>query len=149
MKKKDINIVNRKARFDYHIEQTFIAGIQLMGTEVKSIREAKVNMQDAFCYFEKENILKIRNLHISLFKEGSYNNHEPLRERQLLLNKNELRKLWSKGTEKGLTIVLLKIFENDRGIIKLEIASASGKKQYDKRNDLKTKDLKRDLDRYE
>ncbi len=149
MKKRDLVLLNRKVKFDYKIEQEFTAGVNLTGTEVKSIRAGKVNMQDAYCFFESENVLKIKSLQISQFKEGSYNNHEPFRERQLLLNRHELKKLWNKGTEKGLTIVLLKIFENERGIIKFEIAIASGKKQFDKRNDLKEKDVKRDLERYE
>jgi len=146
--KQLVNIKNRKAKFDYHIEQTFEAGVRLVGTEVKSIRDGKANLQDAYCFFESETVLKVKNLHISLFKEGSYNNHEPIRDRQLLLNKHELKKLWNKGKEKGHTIILLRIFETDKGFIKFEIAIASGKKQFDKRQDLKTKDIQREIDRY-
>lgn len=146
--KGKINIINRKAKHDYKILQTFVAGASLMGTEVKSIRDGKANLQDAFAYFRSENELWLKGLHISLFKEGSYNNHEPLRERQLLLTKSELRKLRVKGKEKGLTIVLLKIFENERGLLKFEIGIAEGKKQYDKRADIKEKDIKRQMERH-
>lgn len=145
--KSRVRIANRKARFDFKILQTFEAGVSLMGTEVKSIRQGKANLQDAFAYFKSETELWLKGLHISTFKEGSYNNHDPLRERQLLLTKSELRKLRVKGKEKGHTIVLLKIFENDRGLLKFEIGIAEGKKQYDKRADIKEKDVKRQIDR--
>ena len=147
MNNKRLNIVNRRAKFDYSISQTFTAGVSLVGTEVKSIRDNKVNMQDAFAYFKTDSEIWLKGLHISTFKEGSYNNHEPLRERQLLLQKQELRKLRIKGKEKGNAIVLMRIFESDRGLIKFEIGIGSGKKQYDKRNDLKEKDLKRQIER--
>lgn len=148
-KKQSLNIVNRKAKFDYKISQVYTAGVSLVGTEVKSIRDNKVNLQDAFAYFKTDTELWLKGLHISTFKEGSYNNHEPTRERQLLLQKSELRKLRTKGKEKGHTIVLLRIFESTRGLIKFEIGIGSGKKQYDKRADLKEKDLKRQIDRQE
>jgi SsrA-binding protein len=149
MTDRKLNIVNRRAKYDYHIHTTFVAGVSLVGTEVKSIRDNKVNLQDAFAYFRSDNELWMKGLHISLFKEGSHNNHDPIRERQLLLQKQELRKLRTKGKEKGYSIVLLRIFENDRGIIKFEIGIGSGKKQFDKRHDLKEKDIKRQIERYD
>lgn len=148
MSKNRLNIVNRKAKFDFKILQTFTAGISLWGTEVKSIRDSKANLQDAFAYFKSETEVWLKGLHVSTFKEGSYNNHEPLRERQLLLTKQELRKLRVKGKEKGHTIILLRIFESERGFIKCEIGIAEGKKKYDKRSDLKEKDLKRQIERH-
>jgi len=149
MSNRKLNIVNRRAKYDYHIHQTFVAGASLVGTEVKSIKDNKVNLQDAFAYFRSDTELWLKGLHVSLFKEGSYNNHDPLRERQLLLQKQELRKLRTKGKEKGYSIVLLRIFESDRGLIKFEIAIGSGKKQFDKRHDLKEKDMKRQIERYD
>lgn len=149
MSNPKLNIVNRRAKYDYHIHATFDAGISLVGTEVKSIRDHKANLQDAFAYFRSDNELWLKGLHISPYKEGSHNNHDPLRERQLLLQKQELRKLRTKGKEKGYSIVLLRIFENERGIIKLEIGIGSGKKQFDKRHDLKEKDIKRQIERYD
>lgn len=128
--------------------QTFIAGVSLVGTEVKSIRDSKVNLQDAFAYFKNDTELWLKGLHVSMYKEGSHNNHEPLRDRQLLLKKQELKKLRVKGKEKGHTIILLKIFESERGLIKFEIGIGTGKKQYDKRSDLKEKDMQRQIDRY-
>lgn len=144
--KNNINIKNRKARYEYHFLDKYIAGIQLTGTEIKSIREGKVNLQEGYCYL-KDGELFIKNMHISPYKQGTHYNHEPARERKLLLKKKELRKLETKGTEKGLTIVPTRMFINDRGLAKLEIALAKGKKLYDKREDIKKKDVKRELER--
>jgi len=141
-----VNINNRKARFEFELLDKYVAGMQLQGTEIKSIREAKVNMQDAFCYF-KGNELYVKQLHISPYAQGTHYNHVSDRERKLLLNKIELRKLSEKSLEKGLTIVPTKLFINDRGFAKLEIALGRGKKLHDKRDSLKEKDTKREIER--
>lgn len=139
-------INNKKAHFLFNLLQTYTAGIQLTGTEVKSIREGKASLADGFCTFINGE-LYLKNLHISEFKQGSYNNHEPKRMRKLLLNKSELQKIFSKVKEKGITIIPTKIFFNERGYAKIEIALAKGKKMYDKRDDLKKKEAKREMDR--
>lgn len=144
--KNNINIKNRKARYEYHFLDKYVAGIQLTGTEIKSIREGKVTLHEGYCYL-KDGELFIKNMHISPYTQGTHYNHEPARERKLLLKKKELRKLEAKGTEKGLTIVPTRMFINDRGLAKLEIALAKGKKLYDKRDDIKKKDVKRELER--
>jgi SsrA-binding protein len=141
----DINIRNKKASFEYHILETFTAGIKLLGTEIKSIREGKANISDSFCTFINEE-LYVRNLHISEYSHGSFYNHEAKRDRKLLLTKKELKKLVIKGEDKGLTIVPLKIFISDRGFAKMNIALAQGKKSYDKRDSLKERDVKREMD---
>ena len=142
----NINIKNRKASFEYHFLDTYTAGIMLQGTEIKSIREGKANLQESYCAF-KDNELWILNLHISPYDMGTHYNHEPKRERKLLLSKKELKKLDAKSKEKGLTIIPFRLFINQRGLAKVEIALAKGKKLYDKREDIKQKDLKRELDR--
>lgn len=134
-----LNLVNRKAKFDFEFIETFTAGIILAGTEVKAVRDAKVSMVDAYCYFVKGELF-IKNLHIGEYKHGNIYNHEPLRVRKLLLNKKELKKLETKIKEKGLTIIPYKVFLSDRGIVKLEIALSKGKKSFDKRETLKTRD---------
>ncbi|MCC5945990.1 MAG: SsrA-binding protein SmpB [Bernardetiaceae bacterium] len=144
--KKNINIQNRKASFEYSFIDTYTAGIVLQGTEIKSIRQAKVNMQDAFCLFI-DGELFIRNLHISPYERGNIHNHDAKAERKLLLQKRELRKLETGMSEKGLTIIPKRIFINDRGLAKVEIALAKGKKLYDKRQSIKEKDQKRELQR--
>lgn len=141
-----IRIKNRKASFEYHFIDTYVAGIQLLGTEIKAIREGKVNLVDAYCHFIKEELF-ISNMTISEYSLGTYANHEPRRMRKLLLQKKELKKLRNSLKEKGLTIIPLALFVNDKGLAKLEIALAKGKKLYDKREDIKAKDVKRDLDR--
>lgn len=141
-----ISIKNRKARFEYHFLDTYLAGLKLMGTEIKSIREGKVNLQEAYCYFNN-NELFIKQMHISPYSQGTHYNHEPTRERKLLLKKKELAKLESKMSEKGLTIVPTRLFINDRGLAKLEIALAQGKKLFDKRDDIKQRDANRELKR--
>ncbi|MFN3404128.1 MAG: SsrA-binding protein SmpB [Cytophagaceae bacterium] len=143
---KVVNLRNKKAGFEFEFLDTYIAGIVLKGTEIKSIRQSQVNMQDAYCFFHGDELL-IKNLHISQYKEGTHYNHEPLRDRKLLLQKKELEKLQKKSEEKGLTIIPVRLFINDRGFAKMEIALARGKKLYDKREDIKSKDIKRELDR--
>jgi len=143
---KDINIKNKRARFEYEIIDTFIAGIQLRGTEIKSIRLGKVIITESFCTF-KEDELWIRGMHISEYKFGTYANHETKRERKLLLNRHELYKLKKKLKDQGLTIVPLRLFITEKGWAKLEIAIAKGKKLHDKRDSLKEKDTQRDIDR--
>jgi len=144
--KNNININNRKARYEYHFLDKYVAGIQLTGTEIKSIREGKVNLQEGYCYIRQGEMF-VKNMHISPYKQGTHYNHEPARERKLLLKRKELHKLENKGTEKGLTIVPTRLFINDRGLAKLEIALGKGKKLYDKREDIKKKDAKRELDK--
>ncbi|MBR9999930.1 MAG: SsrA-binding protein SmpB [Cyclobacteriaceae bacterium] len=144
--RNDINIRNKKASFEYNFIDKYIAGIALTGSEIKSVRLGKVNLQDAYCMFFNDE-LYVRELHISPYTMAKEINHEPKRERKLLLTKRELRKLDTKNKEKGLTIIPIRIFLNDRGLAKLEIALAKGKKIYDKREDIKEKDMKRELDR--
>ena len=139
-----INIFNKKAKFSYEFIQVFTAGIQLFGTEIKSIRDGKVNLTDGFCYF-KSNELWIKNIHIGTYQQGSYNNHEPLRLRKLLLHKRELTKLQDAVKERGLTIVPFRIFLNERNIIKVEIALAKGKKIHDKRESIKERESQKML----
>ncbi|MEH6308809.1 SsrA-binding protein SmpB [Olivibacter sp. CPCC 100613] len=142
----DINIRNKKAHYEYHILEKYMAGIQLLGTEIKSIRQSKANIGDAFCAFLQDG-LYIRNMHIAEYSHGSFYNHESKRDRKLLLTKKELSKLKVKGEEKGFTIIPLKIFVNERGYAKVEIALAQGKKDYDKRESIKERDTKRELSR--
>lgn len=141
-----INIKNRKARFEYEFIDTLVAGIMLTGSEIKSIREGKASLQEAYCYFGKQGLF-VKGMNISPYEQATYFNHDPVRERKLLLNKSELEKWRAKLEEKGLTIVPVRLFINDRGLAKLEIALAKGKKLYDKRNSIKEKDTKRELDR--
>ncbi len=144
----NISIKNRKAYHDYSFLEQFIAGIQLTGTEIKSIRLGKANLADAYCFFI-DHELWVRGIHIAEYAWGSYNNHIPNRDRKLLLNKKELLKLKRKGTESGLTIVALRLFLTDRGLAKLDIALAKGKREYDRREELKRKDARREMDRRE
>lgn len=148
-KEKDpnnINIKNRKASFEFQFIDKFVAGIVLQGSEIKSIREGKVNLQASYCVIYK-NEAYVKELHIAQYKEASYNNHEPKRERKLLLSKREIKKLAAKSQEQGLTIVPIRMFISNKGLAKLEIALAKGKKLHDKRHDIKEKDLKKDLER--
>ncbi|MCD8740061.1 SsrA-binding protein SmpB [Mucilaginibacter roseus] len=146
MSQDNIYIKNKKAYFEYHVLDKYVAGIQLLGTEIKSIRQGKANINDAFCSFINGQ-LYVRNLHISEYSFGSFYNHEAKRDRVLLLNKKELKKLLTKGEEKGFTIVPLALFISERGFAKLEIALAQGKKDFDKRETMKERDSKRELDR--
>ncbi len=141
-----IRIKNKKASFEYHLLERFEAGIMLTGTEIKSIRSGKASIKEAYCIFEKGELF-IRNMHISEYSHGTYNNHEPKRDRKLLLTARELKKLESKVAEKGQTIIPTLLFINDKGLAKLEIALAKGKKIYDKRQDIKKKDVKREIER--
>ena len=139
-----INIKNRKAEFEYFLSTKYTAGIVLSGTEIKSIRAGKANLTDAYCLFVM-NELWVRGLHISEYKAGSYNNHDPKRDRKLLLTKRELRKIQSKLNEKGTTVIPTLLFIHENGYAKLEIAIARGKKMYDKRETLKEKEIRRSL----
>ncbi len=141
-----INIKNKKAFFEYHILDKYVAGVRLLGTEIKSIREGKANINDSFCSFFDDG-LYIRNMHIAEYSHGSFYNHEAKRDRQLLLTKKELKKLRTKGEERGYTIIPLRMFISDRGFAKLEIALAQGKKDFDKRETIKERDTKRELGR--
>lgn len=141
-----ININNRKASYEFAFIDKYTAGMQLQGTEIKSIREGKVNMQDAFCYFVKDELF-VKQMHISPYAQGTHYNHVSDRERKLLLNKKELEKLSAKSKEKGLAIIPTRLFINDRGFAKLDIALAKGKKLHDKRDSIKDRDTQRELDR--
>ncbi len=141
-----VNIKNKRASFEYQLLDKYIAGLALLGTEIKSIREGKANINDSFCSFFEDG-LYIRNMHIAEYSFGSFYNHESKRDRKLLLSKKELKKLREKGEEKGYTIVPLRIFINERGYAKVEIALAQGKKDFDKRETIKERETKRELDR--
>ena len=138
---ENITIKNKKAYFEYHILDKYECGIELLGTEIKSIRSGKANLTDGFCTFVG-NELYAFNIHISEYSMGSFYNHEPKRNRKLLLTKKELRKLQIKTQDKGMTIVPLQIFFNERGFAKMEIALAQGKKLHDKRDTMKERDAK-------
>lgn len=142
----NIHIKNKNASFEYSFIDKYIAGIQLTGTEIKSIREGKSNINDAFCVFMK-NELFIRNMHIAHYFNGTYNNVAEKRDRKLLLNKHELEKLQGKLKDQGLTIIPLRLFITEKGYAKLEIALAKGKKLFDKREDIKKRDTERETDR--
>lgn len=140
----NINIRNRQASFNYELLDKYVAGMVLKGTEIKSIKEGKVNLQDGYCYLNNEELF-VKGINITPYAQGTHYNHEPARERKLLLKKSEIRKLESKMTEKGLTLVPTRLFVNERGLAKLEIALARGKKQFDKRQSIKERDVKREL----
>lgn len=146
MKPAELNIRNKRATFEYEIIDRYVAGIVLRGSEIKSVRDGRASINEAYCMF-KEGELWVKNLNISEYKQATVWQHEPLRMRKLLLSKKELSKLLAKVKERGYTIVPLKMFLNERGFAKLEIALARGKKTHDKRNSIKAKDEKRDLDR--
>lgn len=133
---------NKKAKFEYHFIDVYEAGIIFTGTEIKSVRLSKVQLGDAYCYFNRGELF-IKEMHISPYEFGSIANSEPRRERKLLLKRKELEKLRSKSEEKGLTIIPVKLYFTDRGIVKLQIALAQGKKLFDKRNDIKERDAQR------
>lgn len=146
MKPQEVNVRNKRATFEFEIIDRYVAGIVLRGSEIKSVREGKVSMNDAYCQF-REGELWIKNLNISEYKQATVWQHEPLRMRKLLLSKKELSKLLAKVKERGFTIIPLRLFMNERGFAKMEIALARGKKVHDKRASIKEKDQKRDLDR--
>ena len=145
--KSGIKIVaeNRKARHDYHIHETYEAGIALTGTEVKSLRAGKANLKDSYAHVENGEMM-ISQMHISPYEQGNIFNHDPLRKRKLLMHKKEILKLFGKTREKGYSLVPLKLYFT-RGKAKLQIALASGKKNYDKRQDIAARDAKRDMER--
>lgn len=145
-KEYDIEIVNRKADFDYQFIETLEAGIMLTGTEIKSIRKGNANLRDAYCFF-RAGELYVKSLFIAEYNFGNQFNHEPRRTRKLLLRRHQLRKLEKHIKEKGYTIVPIRLYVNDRGFAKVEIALAQGKKSYDKRQSIKEKDVKRDMAR--
>ncbi len=142
----NINIKNRKASYEYSYILKFIAGISLQGTEVKSIRNNKANISDSYCIFINDELF-VRNLHISEYKNAGYINHKPKRDRKLLLKRQELNKIYIKVKEKGNSIIPICLFINEKGKAKLEIVLAKGKKLFDKRESIKEKDQKRDVDR--
>lgn len=141
-----VSIKNKKAKFEFHLEEEYVAGIQLTGSEIKSIRNSKASIMEAYCIFIDEELF-VRNMHIAEYENASYYNHKPRRDRKLLLNKLELNKLIKKTKIKGSSIIPTHLFINSDGRAKLRIYLASGKKLHDKREDLKQKDAKREMDR--
>lgn len=141
-----IRIKNKKASYQYSLEDKYLAGIQLTGTEIKSIRAGKVSLAESYCTFIGDELFVI-NMHIAEYELGTSYNHEPKRDRKLLLTKRELKKLTTKVREKGYTIIPTVMFINEKGLAKLEIALARGKKYFDKREDIKKKDINRELER--
>ena len=141
------DIKNRSAFHDYFIEDKYDAGMVLTGTEVKSLRDGRASFNDSYCYFHKGE-LWIKSLHIAEYSHGTVNNHDPLRERKLLLSKRELKKMETKMKEKGFTIVPLRIYFNEKGFAKLEIGLGKGKKLHDKRETIKSRDVEREMKRY-
>lgn len=147
MKSSDVNIKNRRAKFDYDITEAFTAGLVLTGTEIKSIRQGKAGLADSFCFVTNGEVW-VKNMFISEYFYGTYNNHETRRDRKLLLTKKEIQKLLKFSKEKGFTIVPLKVFINERGLAKLNIGIGRGKKEYDKRQSIKEREDKRSMDRF-
>ncbi len=137
---------NRKAKYEYAFLDEFTAGLQLKGTEIKSIRNKDVSIAEGYCAFQGDELF-VLNMHIAHYEQGTYNNHEPKRPRKLLLTRNELKKLQGKLKDKGLTIIPTRLFISDAGFAKLNIALAKGKKLHDKRDNIKDKDVKREMDR--
>jgi SsrA-binding protein len=144
---KNVNIKNKKARFEYDLLDTYVAGIVLSGTEIKSIRLGKASITESFCEFNEKGELFVINMQVDEYSHASHFNHRPKAERKLLLNKQELKKLHKEVNTAGLTIVPLSVFINDRGLAKMKIALAKGKKLYDKRESIKQRESKRNLDR--
>ena len=140
-------IRNRSAYHEYFIEDKYDAGMVLTGTEVKSLRDGRASFNDAYCYFHKGE-LWLKSLHITEYSHGTVNNHDPLRERKLLLQKRELKKLEAKMKEQGYTLIPLRIFFNEKGLAKLEIGLGKGKKLHDKRETIKNRDVEREMKRY-
>jgi SsrA-binding protein len=138
---------NRQAYYEYFIDDKFDAGMVLTGTEVKSLRAGKASFNDAYCYINKGE-LYIKSLHIAEYSHGTANNHDPLRERKLLLTKRELKKIESKIKEKGITVVPLRIFFSEKGLAKIEIGLGKGKKLYDKRETIKQRDTQREMKKF-
>ena len=144
--KSKVQINNKKASYDYEFLETYDAGIVLVGTEIKSLRAGKASLQDAFCYFEGGE-LYLRGMNIATYFWASWGGHDPVRDRKLLLNKKEIAALGKASKDSGFSIVPLRVFINDRGLAKVEIALARGKKEYDKRATIREKDLRRELER--
>jgi SsrA-binding protein len=142
-----MEIRNRSAFFEYYVDEKFSAGLALLGTEVKSLRTGRASFNDSYCLFQNGE-LWIRSLHIAEYSHGTVNNHDPVRERKLLLSKRELKKLESRIKEKGYTIIPLRIFFNEKNLAKLEIGLAKGKKLHDKRETIKQRDTEREMKRY-
>ena len=147
MQAHQVNITNKKAHFNYEIGDTFTAGLVLTGTEIKSIRDGKASLTDSYCMVENGEVW-VKNMHISEYFYGSYNNHSVKRDRKLLLNKKEILKIAKAADEPGFTIVPIRIFINERGYAKLVIGIGKGKKQYDKRQSIKEREDKRNIDRF-
>lgn len=145
-KHQQLEISNRKAYYEYFFEQTYIAGLVLSGTEIKSLRAGKASFNDSYCVFQNGELF-VKSLHISEYSFGTYTNHEPMQERKLLLNKRELQKLEAKTKEKGYSIIPLKIFLAESGYFKMEIGLGKGKKNYDKRESIKERETDRDIKR--
>ena len=146
LNKNILELSNRKAYYEYYIEDKYIAGLVLAGTEIKSLRAGKASFNDSYCIFDKGE-LYVKSLHISEYSFGTYSNHEPLQERKLLLNKRELKKLEGKIKEKGYSIIPLRIFLSEKGFFKMEIGLGKGKKNYDKRETIKERESDRDVKR--
>jgi len=145
--KNDIHIKNKKASFEYEFVDKYTAGIMLRGSEIKSIKQGKVSLQEGYCFFSDKGELFVKNINIAEYSQANQFNHSPTRERKLLLNKSELKKLLLKSKDAGLTIIPIRLFINERGFAKLEIALARGKKLHDKRDSIKERDVKREMDR--
>ena len=146
MKQAPINIKNKRASHNYEFIETYTAGMVLTGTEIKSIRQGKASLVDTYCFFDRRE-LWVKNMHIAQYTYGTYNNHAAIRDRKLLLNRKELNKLQRDALNPGFTIVPVRLFLNEKGLAKLVIALAKGKKEYDKRQTLKEKDDKREMAR--
>ena len=145
--KKSVNILNKKARFTYELLDTYVAGIVLTGTEIKSIRQSNASIAESFCEFNERGELFVINMTVQEYSHATHFNHNPKSERKLLLNKTELKKLFKNVKTSGLTIIPLVLFTNDKGLAKITIALCRGKREFDKRDDIKDRDNKRDLSR--
>ncbi len=143
---KTVDLHNKKAKFEYALLDIYNAGIILTGTEIKSVREGKVSLSDSYGLIDKGEVI-LKNLNISIYENGTHYNHEPLRDRKLLLNKKEIKKLASKLLDKGLTLIPTRFYINEKGLAKVDIALAKGKKLFDKRNTIKDRDVSRDTAR--
>lgn len=146
--KKDLTFNNKKAYFDYNIQSKYEAGIMLKGSEIKSLRDGKANINGSYCVFNEKGELFLRDADISIYENASYNNHKPKADRKLLLHKKELVKMKKKNDEQGSTIIPIKLYLNEKGLFKLEIALAKGKNKSDKREYIKDRDTKRELRDY-
>ena len=145
-KTSNVNIKNRRASFDYEVLNTFTAGIVLTGTEIKSLRMGKAGLTDTYCIVDKKEVW-LKNMYIAEYSYGSYNNHTTHRDRKLLLNRKEINDIEKSNLQPGYSVVPLRVFINERGLAKVVIAIAKGKKQYDKRQSIKDRDYKRDMQR--